>query len=404
MTQPCATSTPVSRKKAKSEPTMKNMIINILKLWTGPLPIQELFPADRRVNPLLHWIIHPVKRHIAKYYLLILQNFFGLKVIAVTGSSGKTTTVNMLYHVLSQTRHTVKTADSITTTYNLPTTILKCTPQTKYLILEMGVEYPGDMDFYCWLAKPDISTVLNTTSVHSTYLGTLNQIKNEKYKLQKYSRIFIPPEKYPKVISAKITPVLKTQIKINYNRQPTTYSLRLLGQQFSLNTSAVVKICELLNISPQYVKSGLESVTPPAHRMNVIRFKNGNILLDDTYNANPLSVSKSLHTLYQLTAKSSKLKAVFVFAQMNELGSYEKSAHEKIGLEINKLGIRNFYCLGSATKHSIKAAGFGKYFEDIEKLTKEIKSLVLSTSHLVLLVKGSRSWHLENLVNQLQSN
>jgi len=379
------------------------MFINLLKLWTGPLPIQELFPHDRKVNPLLHWFIHPLKRRVAKYYLLFLQKFFSLKVIAITGSTGKTTTTNLLYSVLSKAGPTIKTADSITTTYNLPTTILKCTPLTKYLILEMGVEYPGDMDFYCWLAKPDISTVLNITSVHSSFLGTLDQIKAEKYKLQKYSEIFFSPERFPKVISSQITPELKTKIRISLNQQPTTYNLQLLGTHFSQNVSAVVKICEFLKISAAAVKSGLESVQPPPHRMNVIKLPNGNILLDDTYNANPLSVSESLKTL-SLCSKSYSLTPVFIFGQMNELGTYELSAHEKIGLEIRKLGIRNLFCLGPATKYAIKAAGYGKYFENIETLSKSVSKFSILNSQFSILIKGSRSWHLENLVRLISEN
>jgi UDP-N-acetylmuramyl pentapeptide synthase len=225
----------------------------IIRLWTGPLPIQELFPLNRQVNPLLHWFIHPIKRRIAKYYLLILQKFFGIKVIAITGSTGKTTTTNLLYSVLSKAGSTIKTADSITTTYNLPTTILKCTPATRYLILEMGVEYPGDMDFYCWLAKPDIATVLNITAVHSSFLGTLDQIKAEKYKLQKYSKIFIPPEKFSRITSSVITNDFKTQIKIDYHNSQFSISIPILGTHFSQNVAAVTNICECLLIPQQII-------------------------------------------------------------------------------------------------------------------------------------------------------
>jgi len=87
---------------------------------------------------------------------------------------------------------------------------------------------------------------------------------------------------------------------------------------------------------------------------------------------------------------------------MNELGQYEKSAHEEIGKLIKKLKINNLFCLGPATKHTIKSAGFGQYFNSQEELYKKLTNL-LDASHCTL-IKGSRSWHLENLVEKLTSS
>jgi UDP-N-acetylmuramoyl-tripeptide--D-alanyl-D-alanine ligase len=130
--------------------------------------------------------------------------------------------------------------------------------------------------------------------------------------------------------------------------------------------------------------------------MNIIKLKNGNILLDDTYNANPLSVSQSLKTLSQVSSAQC-LVPIFVFGQMNELGVYEKSTHEQIGKLVKKLNIKEFYCLGPATKYSIESAGFGKYFESLDNLTKAVSQISNHKSQIIL-VKGSRFWHLENLI------
>ena len=375
------------------------MWLKLLRLWTGPLPDQELFP-NRQINPLLHWFIHPVKRRLAKYYLLILQQIFGLKVIALTGSTGKTTTTNMLYSIFSLAGPTVKTADSVTTTYNLPTTILHCSPRTRYLVLEMGVEYPGDMDFYCWLAKPDVGLILNISPVHSSFLGSQQNIKAEKYKLRKYSRAFIEPKNFIPVISCRITPGLTTDIKLRLPDSPLTIHLPLLGTQFAQNTAAAASIATYFHLKSHLIKQGMESITPAAHRFQSLPLKNGSLILDDTYNANPLATQAALDTLAEVVKITNKTP-VFVFGQMNELGRYEKSAHENIGRLVKKLGIKGFYCLGPATKFSIKSAGFGQYFESLEKLSSSVTSLALRTSPLVLLIKGSHSWHLEKIIETL---
>lgn len=382
------------------------MWLNLLRLWTGPLPHEELFP-DRKINPVLHWLIHPAKRRLAKYYVWILQHFFGLKVIAITGSSGKTTTSNMLYSVLSGVGPTVKTADSVTSTYNIPTSILKCTFSTRFLVLEMGVEYIGDMDFYCWLVRPDIGTVLNISPVHAHYLGTIENIRAEKSKLLSYSRFGLKPEDFPSVISSVLTPDLKTEIKMLMEHKSYLINLQLLGLHFSQNAAAVAAVAGHLNIAPGEIVSGLESVTPPPHRMQIIPLNSDRFLIDDTYNANPLSVTAAINTLSQITL-TSRQQPVFVFGQMNELGKYEQSEHEKIGFLLKnlKLKIKNFelFCIGPATKYTVKSAGFGHWFDRQDDLLYTLKKLLVHKPSFVILVKGSRTWHLENLLPGLSGS
>ena len=398
------------------------MTIDFLRLWTGPLPAEELYP-DRKVDPILHWIIHPVKRHLAKYYLMFLRHFFGLKVIALTGSTGKTTTSNMLFSDCSLAGPTVKTADSVTSTYNIPTTILRCTPNTKFLILEMGVEYRGDMDFYTWLAHPDIGIFLNLSPVHSSFLGSLKDIAAEKTKLLIRSQVGIaggddpnitsdtpaPVYKFGakanflvRILKSRITADLTTQVDLVVNGDPLSLTLPFLGPQFGQNAAAAAAAAFLLQIPPETLKKGLECTPHPAHRLQPVRLKNGSIIIDDTYNANPLSVSESLKTLSLVSADRS-LVPVFVFGQMNELGKYEEPAHRETGLEIKKLGIKNLYCLGPATKFTIQAAGFGRYFEDLDSLSGFISGLSIHNSKLCILIKGSHSWQMENLVTRLVS-
>lgn len=378
------------------------MSIALLRLWTGPLPKEELFP-DHPVNPILHWFVHPIKRRIAKYYLFILQKVFGLKVIAITGSTGKTTTSNMLYSVLSLSGSTVKTTDSTTSTYNIPTTILKCTTSTKYLILEMGVEYPGDMDFYCWLARPDIGVLLNVTAVHASFLGSIENILAEKSKLLKYSRVGLTASDFPDIISSEITPDFKTKIVLdirNSKLNQLEINLSLLGSHYAQNVSSIFAIASKLRIPTGDVISGLESVTPASHRFNLMKLKNGNLLIDDSYNSNPLSAPASLETLTEIAVATGKTP-VLIFSQMNELGQYEKASHAEIGLQIKRLGIRHLFCIGPATKYTIDAAGFGKHFNTQQSLLSAFSKIINLKSSFIILVKGSRSWHLENLVSQL---
>ncbi len=399
------------------------MPLSLIRLWTGPLPQEEIFP-DRKINPLLHWFIHPIKRRLAKYYLVFLKSFFGLKVIALTGSSGKTTTTNLLFSVLSKAGPTVKTADSVTTTYNLPTTILKCTPQTKYLILEMGVEYRGDMNFYTWLAKPDIAILLNITSVHSSFLGTLEEIFTEKSKLlsalgvsgtaiinaddkaityTRHSGVLkfgSTSDCYVQIISSRLTSKLDTIFRLKVAGKIHTFTLPTIGTHLGPNLAAALTVFDQLGILPADITSGLAAFRNPPHRLNVHILPKGPVIIDDAYNANLLSTTSSLEnfiTVCRLTKKT----PVFVFAQMNELGSYEKTAHENIGKLAKKLRIEHIFTLGKATVYTIRSAATGRYYDTFEDLSAAVKKFI--TPNHCVLIKGSNSWHLERLVPQLIS-
>jgi len=134
--------------------------------------------------------IHPIKRRIAKAWVYILQRYFGLVVVGITGSAGKTTTKEMLASILSLKGITQYSYANIDPVYNIPTTILKCSPKTKYLVLELGIEYPGEMDFYGWIVKLDISVITNISATHTEYFGDEYGVYIEKTKLLNYTKSF----------------------------------------------------------------------------------------------------------------------------------------------------------------------------------------------------------------------
>src|SRR5579859_7997424 len=169
--------------------------ISIVRWWqVSSLPEAHVWISkDRRPVGLKNvvrvyfrkWFVHPIKRRVAKYYLIFLKKFRGLTVIGITGSSGKTTTKEMLASILKLKGETIASFANIDPVYNIPTTILKCKPSTKYLVLEMGIEYPGEMDFYIWLAKPDVGVITNIYPTHTLFFGDETGVAKEKGKLVK---------------------------------------------------------------------------------------------------------------------------------------------------------------------------------------------------------------------------
>jgi UDP-N-acetylmuramoyl-tripeptide--D-alanyl-D-alanine ligase len=409
--------------------------------WLTPkLPKEHIFvywnenklPVQKRIQVYFkHYLVHPVKRRIARYYLIFLRNVFGLKVIAITGSAGKTTTKDMLYSILKLFSPTIASYKNIDPIYNIPATILRCRPNTKFLILEMGVEYKGEMDFYLWLAKPDIGIITNISATHTKYFGSIDGVFQEKSKLVKtLTSKDIAVLNYEDTrlvdlannISAKVvwygkgtgTSALRLIIKNSIstfkllfdkrNNAQTLIKLSVIGSQFVNNALAAAVTANELGMSTMKIKKGLENFTSPEHRMKIIKVKNGATILDDSYNNNPTAAQLAIQTLFELAGKNKK---VVVFGDMLELGKLEKKYHLDIAkLIMNRyMQLHKIICIGNTSKIIYDYLNHGKaniasYYKTWRNALPEVKTLS-ENRHTIILVKGSRSIHLDELVDAL---
>ena len=419
----------------------KRKLSRIVKWWLTPkFPENHinkvLLYKPEGINNLIKdrlriFIIHPIKRRMAKYYLAFLQKFFGLEVIAVTGSVGKTTAKEMLASVLSKKGKTVASYANIDPIYNIPTTILKCRPQTKFLVLEMGVEYPGEMDFYLWLAKPKTGVVTAIYWTHTEFLKDLRNVIKEKGKLiqdlpknglavlniDERSAIELSKKTDAEVIwiglseksdvkssNISFTKDFKTKFELITKTGRIDIRLNLLGQQFVPLALATVAVGLKYGIDLKEIKIGLEELKPLDHRMITHILKNRSTIIDDTYNANPLAAKEAIRLLADIANGKRK---ILVLGDMKELGAYEKKGHEEVGCFAVKCGIDKILTLGESTKYTISEAlrlGLGKdnvfNFDNKKTLIKKLKATVKPRD--VILIKGSRSMALEEVVESLR--
>lgn len=414
-----------------------NRVSTLIQWWVTPkLPKEHIFiskekmPKDWREILRVYtrkWLIHPIKRRIAKYYLVFLQKFCGLTVIGITGSAGKTTTKEMLASILSQKGETIATYKNIDSIYNIPTTILRCKPQTKFLVLEMGVEFSGEMDFYLWLARPTIGVITNIYPTHTQFLGNVEGVAKEKVKLiqalPKDGYAILNSEsyfvkKYSKKTRAKITwygkntmiraenqsitSKLDTKYTLNLMSSKINIHLPLLGEQFVSNSLAAVAVGYVCGASLDQIKAGLESLSKEEHRMVVIRHPSGAIILDDSYNNNPEAAKEALGTLKSI---SRNRKMIVVFGDMLELGELEERYHREMGKLIAFLGVDYLIGVGNASKTLVNEAEKSIPENHLRWVKKSENVYPILTPLLnrngVVLVKGSRSIGLDKLVSKL---
>ncbi len=408
------------------------LIKQLLKVWVGyKLPDVHVFTNEKTTARvfLKKWFLHPLKRRIARQYLIILRKYFSVKVIGITGSAGKTSTKEMLFTILSTENEVVASYKNIDPIYNIPDTILKCSPRTKYLILEMGVEYPGEMDFYLWLAKPDISVITNINPTHLQYFKSVKNVYLEKIKIAKalqkndYVVLNVGDNHLKSAGSfinshiqyfGKESSIFASNISVNnmssiytlhINNDKLVVHLPVLGNHFIENSLAAVAVSHILKIKNNIIKKGLENYHVPEHRMNIVKEKNGTLIIDDTYNSNPAAAKEALITFEDLTKMHKYTKKGIVFGEMLELGNKSVYYHREIGKYISKMKVDFLICVGKETTplmREVKSADRGCIVVGVEKTgdVYEILKKYLGKERLILL-KGSRSVGLDRVVEKL---
>lgn len=361
------------------------------------------------------------KASLAKLYLQMLPK---IQVIGITGSVGKTLTQNAVFKVLSQKYNCVVGGENLDPTFRIPQAILHLKPWDNFLILEYGVEHPGDMDYYLDIAKPNIAAVTNIATTHTKYFNNTTGVYGEKSKLVKA----LSPSGYAIVngddkLSSKLKQETRAKVlvvgkegkngvkisnfkqnlegssfRIHYKSQMVHVTWKIIGRHQLLAAYIATTIGILNNVTLKQIATGLSQVKPPEHRLSQIVTKSSNII-DDTYNSSPKAAIESLNTLKEI---GKGLKKIAILGEMKDLGQLSKRAHQKVGEAVAKNRINALITVGAPAAEialSAKKSGFsGKIINvtNTKEATKAARPYVGKKA--LILIKGSRHAHLERVV------
>lgn len=364
---------------------------------------------------------HATRTNLAQGYLQLLKN---TQIIAIAGSVGKTLTQNALYSVLSQKYATVAGEENLDPTFRIPQTILKTKPWDKYLILEYGVEHPGDMDHYLKIVVPKIGIMTVISAEHTKYFGDLDGVYNEESKLihnlpkSGYAVLNADDPKGRKLASETDATVLwfgqkaKRGVKISHftqNLHGSKFRIHYAGQISSVHwkivgkhqlTSAYIAstVGVLAGLTLKQIAKGLSQTTVPANRLNVKTTEHVNII-DDAYNSSPEAAIESINTLKELGY--GKLK-IAVLGEMKDLGTLSQSSHNQVGAKIAKSRVNYLFTLGpvaATIAKSAKKAGYKGKSINVKTTKEAIRELKkIASRKSLILVKGSRHAHMERIV------
>lgn len=382
-------------------------------------------PYKTRISPLKK-PFHLLRIHLARQYVKLYpkETFIG-----VTGSVGKTSCIESLRSILSQKYKVITTASNLDPILNIPATLLRIKPNINRVILEMGVEYKGEMDFYLSIVRPKIAIVTRVSFAHSQYLGNIDEIINEKGQLieqlpkdgiailnwddlncrklaqkTKTEVIFFgKDQKNCSIWADKIRlENLRTVFELNYGVERVEINFQLLGEHQIYPSLAAAAVGVVEGLSLIQIKRGLEQVKPAEHRLQALEGYAGSIILDDTYNSSPAAVEAAIDTLMSIQAR----RRILCLGEMRELGEYSEELHRQIARKIYREKVDLvFLGTGDAQIIADELLLLGFWEERIESNLQnpQIVSKLLKVLNKgdVCLIKGSRALRMDEVVKRV---
>ena len=368
---------------------------------------------------------------LARHVLRVIKANGNLTVIGITGSNGKTSTKNMLREVLSKFGETVAPIESFNNEVGAPISMLKTSDSTKFLVVEMGADGLGSIEYLAKMCQPDIGVILKVGLAHVGEFGDIEttfQIKSELARaLSKQAKLLLnADDSYVSQMSdmsdAEVSwfgtdstcDVWADDISVTLDGTIFTVHaadfsanvrLNILGEHQVMNALAALGVAKILGLDLAIAVSALESMKLAERwRMQLMPGINGSVVINDAYNASPESMKAALQTLATIGRQGHR--TIAVLGEMAELGAYSIDQHDAIGRIAVRLNIDEVVVVGAGAKIIHMGAsqegswdGESKFFDSSSDALLHLRGLLRPGD--VVLVKSSKSAELRHLGDAL---
>lgn len=349
-----------------------------------------------------------------------------LKVLAITGSNGKTSTKDFAAAVLAHRFRVTKTQGNFNNHVGLPRTMLEATSQDEVAVWEIGMNHPGEVAMLAKLAAPDAAIITNIGVAHIEFMGSREAIAAEKGALAQavapdgtvilnaddpFSKKIAVGTR-AKVVFAGTTEGTVRASEITQSATGTDFTilegahrcraqLPVPGLHMVQNALLAVAAGRMFGLSLEDCAAGLAAAPLTKARLQVKRIR-GVQFIDDSYNANPESMKAALHTLVELDADG---KRIAVLGEMRELGEESARGHREVGETAAELGVDQLIAIGDMAAAIAEAArNAGLQNTSIARSTSEAAELLgeIAASGDLVLVKGSRAARTERVIEAFE--
>jgi len=383
---------------------------------------------SRRALPEPCIVVPDPVRALGKLATWYRRSLLHCQVIGITGSSGKTTTKDLVSSVLEGRGPTVSARGSYNTEVGMPLTILEADPDTQFLVLEMGMRGRGHIADLVTIAEPDIGVVVNVGTAHLELLGSVEAIAQAKGELvrdlpETATAVLNGDDPHVRVMATKARHLFFGEGSINNVRaldvtiddrarahftlaigdDRAQVDLQFHGEHYVSNALAAAAVGHAVGMTVQAIADALSAATPRSPWRMAIHEGGAVTVVNDAYNANPESVRAALKAL---TAMKGSGRAWAILGEMRELGDASVVEHDAIGRLAVRLDIDRLVCVGEATRvMHLGASTEGSWGEESVWVPDADAAIAHVTEHLVpgdvVLVKASRSVGLERVADVL---
>ena len=356
------------------------------------------------------------------------RDYLSNLIIGITGSCGKTTVKEMLYFFLSQFAYSYKSPKSYNNNIGLPLSILNQPISSKYSVYELGMNKIGEINYLSSILKPQVGIITNIAPAHIGKLRSLNNIFKAKSELianiQKGGHIILNSDckyfnKLKKIAKKNKLKIITFGLEkksdyylkefhngycyVKCNKNIVKFRLRNFSTAYIYNILIVLAVISLLNLNVKKIIKKFNNFKEIKGRGNLVKVRNKNkkfIIIDDSYNSNPLSLKHSIQRLNIMDDKKFKNK-IIILSEMLELGKHSNKYHLEISRIINKSTIKKVHCIGSKTRITLKnllKKKRGKFFKNINEFENNLDKLFVDK--YLYLFKGSNSTGLNKVLSK----
>lgn len=346
---------------------------------------------------------------------------FNQPVFAITGSNGKTTVKEMIASIVKQDQSVMATHGNLNNDIGVPLTLFRLNENYDAAVIEMGANHLGEIEYLTNITLPDVAVITNIGSAHLEGFGSIEKIAKAKSEIFKgLSKSGFAIINADDSFSADMKKVLGKHNVLSFGvkneadvmckwdsgtegctlhvttpKGDCKIKLKLLGFHNVMNALAAVTASLAANFPLQKIVKGLEDLKPVNGRLQMKHGFNNSRVIDDTYNANPTSLLAALNVLHDFPGKR-----FLALGDMAELGDNEDKLHIDAGIHAKESGVDSLYSFGKLAAKAAKEFGgngfcYDKHEDMIDALRGEL------SQDVTLLVKGSRSMHMENIVTAL---
>lgn len=348
------------------------------------------------------------------------------RVVALTGSSGKTSVKEMTAAILQQCGSVLYTAGNLNNDIGVPLTLLRLTKNHKYAVVELGANHAGEIAYTTALVQPETALINNLAAAHLEGFGSIEGVAKAKGEifqgLSAYGIAIVNTDSndsagwQPLLADKKVWHFSSEQTEnvefyateVSVNQKGTHFLLHspagnvhiqlpLPGKHNIANALASSALALSVGATLTDIQVGLSQLKAVPGRLFPVLLSEGKLLLDDTYNANVGSMTAAAQVLGSMPGYR-----VMVVGDMGELGDEAENCHRQVGQAARFAGVDKVLSVGQLSEMISSESGNGEHFKDKEAVAKRLGELLSEHAVITILIKGSRSAAMEQVVRKVQ--